>query len=411
MLYFLNRIIWSTAFVFLIGSGIYFSIKLRFKQFDIVGMVKSFRKSDGSSPFSSLAMSLGARIGVGSLAGVALAIKLGGIGSIFWIWISSLIVAINSYVESFLSVEYKKKDIGGPAYYISYGLGKKKVAFFYAFLIIITYVFGFLPIQSNTISRVFNGFGVSSFLVGFIIVVLSSFIIFGGRKSIISFISTLVPIMCLIYIFIGLYIIFISIDIIPNIIASIISEAFNYKALGVGIIVSLIIGFRRGIFSTEAGIGTSAIAAASSSSKDGVKCGLVQVVGVYFTSLIICTITALVILCSDYNSLMSTSINGIEVTSYAFNYHFGRLGDVILIVSIILFSFSTIIAGYYYGESNLRFLINNKLAILFLKVSTLILLFIGSVISPNIIWNIVDILVGLLAIINVSSIFLLRDEV
>lgn len=409
MLEVINRLVWSIAFVFLVGSGIYFSFKLNFKQFDIKGMIKSFKL--GGDAFSSLSMSLGARIGVGSLAGVALAIKMGGIGSIFWIWISSLIVSINSYVESFLAVKYKKKDTGGPAYYIRDGLGKKKVAFCYAFLIIITYIFGFLTIQSNTISKVFNGFGISSFLVGSIIVVLSGFIIFGGRKNIISFISFLVPIMCLIYIITGLYIIFINIDIIPNIIIDIVREAFNYKALGVGVVIPLIIGFQRGIFSTEAGIGTGAIAASSTNGGNPSRQGLVQVVGVYFTSLIICTITALIILTSNYNSLMVGNINGIEVTSYAFNYHLGKLGDVILIISIILFSFSTIIAGYYYGESNLRFMVNNKGSILFLKVLTLFLLFIGSIISPNIIWNMVDILVGILAIINVSSIFLLKSKV
>ena len=404
----INRLVWSVAFVFLFGSGIYFSFKLRFKQFDIRGMIRCLKNGDA---FSSLSMSLGARIGVGSLAGVALAIKMGGIGSIFWIWVSSLIVSINSYVESFLAVKYSKKDIGGPAYYIRDGLGKKRIAFCYAFLIIITYIFGFLTIQSNTISRVFNGFGISSFLVGLIIVIISGFIIFGGKKKIVSFISTLVPVMCLIYIVTGLYIIFINIDIISGIIVSIIKEAFNHKSLGVGVIVSLIIGFRRGIFSTEAGIGTGAIAASSVSCENPSRQGFIQVVGVYFTSLIICTTTALIILTSNYNSLVAGNINGIEVTSYAFNYHLGRLGDIILIISIILFSFSTIIAGYYYGESNLRFMANNKGGIWFLKIVTLILLFLGSIISSNIIWNMIDILVGLLAIINVSSIFLLRNEV
>ena len=155
----INRLVWSVAFVFLFGSGIYFSFKLRFKQFDIRGMIRCLKNGDA---FSSLSMSLGARIGVGSLAGVALAIKMGGIGSIFWIWVSSLIVSINSYVESFLAVKYSKKDIGGPAYYIKDGLGKKRIAFCYAFLIIITYSILFLSIQTNTIINTLNYFNIDT---------------------------------------------------------------------------------------------------------------------------------------------------------------------------------------------------------------------------------------------------------
>ena len=405
----INRLVWSIAFVFLIGSGLYFTFKLRFRQFNIKGMIDSFKY--GNDLFSSLSMSLGARIGVGSLAGVGLAIKMGGVGTIFWIWISSIIVVINSFVESFLAVKYKMNNIGGPSYYIRDGLGKKRLSFVYAFLIIITYIFGFLTIQSNTITRVFNGFGFSSLLIGFIIVIISSYIIFGGDKYIISFMSKLVPIMCLIYLLVGLYILFININVLPSIILSIIKEAFNYKSLGIGVITSLIIGFRRGIFSTEAGIGTGAIASSTSLDNSPIRQGYVQIVGVYFTSLVICTITALIILTSNYNSVIFNSINGIEITSYAFNYHLGRFGDFILIISIILFSFSTIIAGYYYGENNLKFITSKGAFIFILKIVTLILLFIGSVMSAGIIWNMVDILVGLLAIINVSSLFMLRKKI
>lgn len=420
MLNVINKLLWAVATVFLVGGGIYFSFLYRFIQFDFKNMLKSFKKKKGVkiTPFQTLTMALGARIGVGSLAGIALAIYMGGVGTIFWIWVTSIITSSNAFTESVMAVIYRQKDKdscnGGPAYYIKKGLGNINLARIYAVLIIIAYIFGFLTIQTNTIAKSLDGFiGLPPIIIGIIVAMLSAIIIFSGVKAIANVTSKLVPIMGLGYLILGIIIMFNNISIIPNIFLSIIKEAFNFKALGIGVLTSFIIGVQRGIFSNEAGIGTGAIAASATDSNNPVGQGLVQVVGIYFTSLIVCTVTAIIILTSNYNSLVLDNINGIEITSYALNYHMGNFGGIVLILAIFFFSFSTIISGYYYGESNLRFLIpkNNKKYIMVLKIVTIIVLLYGSIANPTILWNSVDILVALMAIINIYSLVKMKNDV
>lgn len=416
----INKILWAIATVFLVGGGLYFSFLYKFIQFDIKNMFKSFKKDDNSqiTPFQTLTMALGARIGVGSLAGIALAIHIGGIGTVFWIWVSSIITSSNAFVESALAGIYRKKDkhecIGGPAFYIEKGLKSRKLACVYAMLVIVTYIFGFLTIQTNTIARSLDDMlNVSPLVIGIVVSLLAALIIFGGVKSIAKATSKLVPIMGIGYLLVGLVIVYNNISIIPEILFNIFKEAFNVKALGIGVLTSFVIGVQRGVFSNEAGIGTGAIASASTDSDNAIGQGLIQVIGIYFTSLVVCTVTAFIILTSNYNTISFENINGIEITSYALNYHMGDFGSIILVLAILFFSFSTIISGYYYGESNLRFLFpsGNKKMILVLKIITILLLVYGSVASPSSLWNAVDILVAIMAIINVISLFYLKDSV
>ncbi|MBQ7140849.1 MAG: alanine:cation symporter family protein [Bacilli bacterium] len=415
---FINKILWSITTILMIYSGIYFTFKLNGIQFRFKDIFKSLKKSNNDntiSPFETLTMALAGRIGVGSLAGVALSIYIGGIGTIFWMWVTALICAPNAFSESVLGVLYHKKDndiyVGGPSYYINYGLKKKKLSNLYAFLIIITYIFGFLSIQSNTITKsITDVISIEPIIIGIIITLVTSLIIFSGVKGIAKVTSALVPIMSLIFILISLFIIGINIDKIPNVIVGIVKHAFNFKALGMGIFSTFIIGLQRGIFSNEAGIGTGAIASAISNDNP-VKQGLLQVLGIYFTTLVICTITAFVIILSNYNTLILNDINGIEITNYAFSFFIGKLGNLTVIISIVLFAFSTIVAGYYYGESNLKFLVKNDKYTFILKVVTLFMLLISSVVSSNILWNFVDIFVAVLGIINIISIFYLRKDI
>lgn len=420
MLGIINKILWAVATIFLVGGGVYFSFLYKFIQFDFKNMARSFKKDRNAkiTPFQTLTMALGARIGVGSLAGIALAISIGGIGTVFWIWVSSIITSSNAFVESVLAVVYRKKDgdecNGGPAFYIKNGLNAPKIARFYAIIIIIAYIFGFLTIQTNTIAKSLdNILNISPFVIGVIVAVISSVVIFGGIKTIASVTSKLVPIMGIGYLLVGLVIMFNNITILPEVLKGVVSEAFNFKSLGIGVLTSFIIGVQRGIFSNEAGIGTGAIAASSTDTNNAIGQGLIQVVGIYFTSLIVCSVTAFIILTTDYNTLSFENINGIEITSYALNYHMGSFGSIVLVIAILLFSFSTIISGYYYGESNLKFLFptNNKKVVILLKVITIILLLYGSVASPTFLWNSVDVLVAIMAIINVVSLFLLKDDV
>lgn len=420
MIEIINKLLWAVATIFLVGGGIYFSFLYKFIQFDFKSMFKSFRKDENCeiTPFQTLTMALGARIGVGSLAGIALAIHIGGVGSVFWIWVSSIFTSSNAFVESVLAVIYKKKDKhgcnGGPAFYIEKGVKSRKLACLYAVLVVIAYIFGFLTIQTNTIARFLNDMlKISPLIIGIIVSIISAIIIFGGVKSIAQVTAKLVPVMGMGYLLVGLIIIYNNISIVPDLFFNIVKEAFNIKSLGVGVLTSLVIGVQRGVFSNEAGIGTGAIAAASTDSNNAIGQGLIQVIGIYFTSLVVCSVTAFIILTSNYNTVLFENINGIEITSYALNYHMGNFGSIILVLAILFFSFSTIISGYYYGESNLKYLFpnNNEKKVFLLKILTVVLLVYGSIASPSFLWNVVDILVAIMAIINILSLFCLKDKV
>ena len=296
---------------------------------------------------------------------------------------------------------------GGPFYYISMGLKKKYLAIVYALIFVFAYIFGFLTIQSNTISKIVTEIvPVNGFVIGMVVVVMTSLIIFKGVKEIASVVSKLVPFMAILYICTCLFIIFGNISRLGNIIKLIISSAFNPRSFLTGFIV----GTTKSIFSTEAGLGTGAIASSASSSTNEVEQGLIQVFGIHFDTFVVSTLTIFVILLSPYNILNLSNINGIEITKYAFNYHLGTFGGLILTISIILFAFSTIIGGYYYGEIALKFLIKDLNTKLF-KIIVLVLLLISTVISPTIIWNLIDKSIVILAIINTISLVMMRKEI
>ena len=417
----INTIVWGIATVFLIICGLFYTYKLNFIQFNFKKIFKSLKNNERDkssiSPFKTLTLALAARIGVGSLAGIALGIYKGGVGVVFWIWLSSLITLPNSFVESTLAVMFHEKDgkyyIGGPAYYINKGLCLKKLSIIYALIIFLCYIGGFLAIQSNTIATSMKTYlDISPMTTGIVVAIISYFVISHGLKRIANFTSFLVPIMGIAYMVISLTLIVLNIDIIPSIISNIFREAFNFKALGWGIISSIIIGVQRGIFSSEAGMGTGAVASGTSDTKYPVKQGYIQMLGVYFTTFIICTSTVFVILTSNVNISEFTNPNGIEITLSALNSHLGSFGTVVLIFALLSFAFSTIISGYYYGESNLKYLDKkmNKTKISILNIFVVGILFYGAIGSPSILWNTVDIGAGLLAIINSFAMIKLHKE-
>lgn len=420
MLKIITSFLWSIAIVFLLGGGLYFSIKLKFPQLKISSLFKGFHKDSKSSvsPFRSLTMSLAARIGVGSLAGVALAIYTGGPGTIFWIWVAGIITSVNAFCESYMGAKYQEKDgdayKGGPSYYIKHGLKNKKLASLYAILIIISYIVGFMTIQANTITTsIHSTYGFSPIVIGIVLAFISGISIMRGLDEIANITSKLVPLMGIGYILLSGSIILMNLNKIGVVLMEIIMDAFSMKAIRGGILTTFVIGMQRGVFSTEAGLGTGAIASSCSHTNNKVNLGLIQVLGIYFTVFVVCTSTALLILTSDYTMLSFENMNGIELTQYALNYHLGRSGIIVLIVSVVSLAYSTIVAGYYYGESNLKYLIKNasKTQINILKIVTIILLVIGSIMNATILWNIVDILVAILAIINMYVLMKLRKEI
>ncbi len=420
MLNLINKILWSIATSIILISSLYLTIILKFPQFKVKQMFYGlFEKNNkGLQPIQVLMMTLAGRIGIGSIAGVALAIYIGGIGSIFWIWIISFLASVLAFCETVLGIRYNELEfgdiyIGGPSFYINKGLKFKKVAFIYAILILVSYIGGFLGIQSNTISKsLFMIFNINPIYVTMIIVLLTGFVIFGGIQKIADFTTKLVPIMTIFYLGIVIYIIAINFEIIPTMILEIVSSAFNFKSFFGGFLLTFIVGIQRGIFSSEAGIGTGAIAS-STNRCNSINQGYIQILGVYITNMLICTATAFVIILSNYNNVIFEDINGIEIVLYAFRYHLGSLGNIVVIISIFLFSFSTILTGYYYGEASLKYLLkninNNKVIIL--KLITLLMLFIGGVISSSFIWSFVDIFVAILTIINIIAIILLKNSI
>lgn len=422
MLEILNKLVWAVATALIFISGIYFTAKLKAVQFEFNEMFKNLlkqgNKDNGISPIQSFLMTLGSRIGVGSIAGVSLALYIGGPGSIFWMWISAILAASNTFAETVLGIIYRKKDgddyKGGPSYYIKYGLNKPFLGGIYAIIILVSYVGGFVGIQGNTITKsVRELIDISPIVIGFLLVLVTSIIIYGGLKKIASFSSKLVPLMTILYIGIAVFVSIKNITLIPSIFKTIIVSAFSLKSVYGGFIYSLIVGIQRGIFSNEAGLGTGSITSSTSSTDSPTSQGYIQVLGIYITTLLICTATAIIVMTTNYNELVLSDVNGIEITSYAFKYHLGSFGNMLLFISVLLFSFTTILTGYYDGESSLKYFFNkiSPIHLNILKIVSLLVLFLGCIISSTMLWSFVDILVAFLAIINIYTLFKLKKDI
>ena len=401
---FMLSITWYAASILIIYSGIKYSFKYKFIQFKIkefISAIKSKSKND-VSPLASLSMSLAAKIGVGSLSGVALALYFGGIGSIFWMCIISMLVSINTYVECKLGIKYRDRIgfvfVGGPSFYIRKCLNNRYLSILYGILVIVTYSGLFLSIQSNTIVSVLSEFNISINLIVIALSLVTFIIIIKGAHNIFLVDSILVPVMLIFYLIVGGYAIFNSNNLF-GIFKIMISEAFNIKS----IIPVFLVGMQRAIFISESGIGTSAISASACDNEPS-KQGLLEILGIHITTFLVCFITFLIIVTSDYNIIDFGNINGIEIVMYAFNYHFGNFGKIMLAIITILFAFSTIISGYFFGENNVRIFTNNKKIINMFKILVILVIVISGYVSPNILWNLTDYFIAILAIINVSSI-------
>lgn len=414
-----NNVLWILVINLIIFISIYLTIKLKGIQFKIFKMFcalfnKGKTRSEINS-FKALMLTLAGKIGVGSISGIALAIYIAGPGTMFWIWLISLLAIPLVYAETFLGIRYREKNSsgefnGGPSYYIKNGLDKYNLGAIYSIIIIISYLVGFVSIQSNTIVKsLISIVDIKPILVGIILSLITSFIIFGGIKKIVDATSKIVPIMSIIYVFLGIVIIFRNIDIIPSIFKVIIISAFNYKTFGVGLVTVMITGIRRGIFSNEVGIGTGSIAASINQDNDIIRSGYVQMFGVYITSFLICTVTGLMVIISNYGILNVSDPNGIEIAIYSFNYHFGNLGNIILVVLIVLFAFSTILSAYYYGEVSLNYFNRNNSYIV--KIVLILMVLLGSIFSSTSIWVFTDIFIAILVIINIYAIYKLREKI
>jgi AGCS family alanine or glycine:cation symporter len=416
-----NDILWSyILIVMLIGCAIWFTIKSKFVQFrmmkEMISVLgDSTNKQEGRehhiSSFQAFMVSLASRIGTGNLAGVATAITIGGPGAVFWMWIVALLGSSSAFIESTLAQLYKVhgKDsfVGGPAYYMKKGLKQPWMGILFAILIIFTFSFAFNSVQSNTICAAFEqAFQVDNRTMGIILTGLSLAIFFGGIQRIAKVSSIIVPVMAAGYIILAIAIIAMNIHHIPYVLKTIVTHAFGWEqAIGGGIGVAIMQGVKRGLFSNEAGMGSAPNVAATADVSHPVKQGLIQALGVFTDTLIICSCTAFIILFSGVP--LSGEANGVQLTQLALDSQIGSWGSIYVAIAILFFAYSSIIGNYYYGEANIRYITNNKkVMVLFRLLSGGMVLF-GSLASLDLAWSLADVCMGLMTICNLIAITLL----
>lgn len=414
--------LWNITIVILLGVGLFFTITTGFVQLRLFPQsIKEMwfgRAAEGSSltPFQAFATGLASRVGVGNVSGVATAIALGGEGAVFWMWVTAFVGMASAFAESTLAQVFKVQDKdgsfrGGPAYYITQGLRSRSFAWVFAVIFIFTYGCAFNAVQANSIVEATNNaWHWQSEYVGLGLVLLSAVLIWGGIKRIAIFSSALVPVMALFYLIMAVIILGMNIDKVPQVIIGIYRSAFNFEAAAGGFFGSLVskamlMGIKRGLYSNEAGMGSAPNAAAAAHVKHPASQGLVQMLGVFVDTMVVCSCTAIIILLSD--NYGSESLKSISLTQQALNYHVGEFGVHFLAFILLLFAFSSIIGNYAYAESNVRFLKNKTWVVVFFRLCVLFFIYFGAVRSGNVVWNFADTIMAVMAIINLVAIVLL----
>ncbi|NMB07899.1 MAG: sodium:alanine symporter family protein [Tissierellia bacterium] len=418
----INGVLWGPILLIaLLGTGIMFTFKLKFIQ---IGKLKTaikqiFRKSEsktdevGLSPFQSLATAIAAQVGTGNLAGVATAMVSGGPGAIFWMWISAFFGMATIFAEAVLGQLFRKTDngelVGGPAYYIKYGLKNNFLAGFFAVSIIVALGFMGNMVQSNSMAVVINNaFNIPTIVTGIVVAILAYLIFAGGVERIGSFTEKIVPFMAALYILGTLVIVIFHYENIIPAFKMIINGAFNTKAvvggaIGVTIKESIRYGVARGLFSNEAGMGSTPHAHAVAKVDDPVQQGLIAILGVIVDTGIVCTLTALVILTTG---VMGTGLNGAELTQKAFEVGLSGIGPNIggyfVAITLFFFAFSTITGWYYFGETNIKFLFGND-SVKFYRIIVLIMLILGTTLDVTLVWELADIFNALMVIPNLIA--------
>jgi AGCS family alanine or glycine:cation symporter len=422
----INDAIWGYVLIgVLIICGIWFTWKTKGVQFRMVGeMLRLLADSATSgtdslsdkdknhkhiSSFQACAVSVATRVGTGNLAGVATAIAIGGPGAVFWMWVIALIGSATAFIESTLGQLYKQRQkdsfVGGPAYYIKRGLHCNWMAYLFAVLITITFGLSYNSIQSNTIcGAMYKAFGWNPLLVGSILSVVALIIIFGGLQRIANVSAVMVPLMAIGYFVLVMVIIIMNIEHIPHVLKVIITNAFGLEQ-GVGgtIGATIMNGVKRGLFSNEAGEGSAPNVAAAATVSHPVKQGLIQALGVFTDTLLVCSCTAFMILISGLYS--TPELNGIALTQAALNSEIGAFGPTFIAIAILLFAFSSIIGNYYYGEANIRFMTSSNAVLTVYRVfSGGVLVMFGAMASLEIVWNLGDLCMAMLTACNLVAI-------
>ena len=414
----------------LIPTGLYFTIRTGVVQLRLLPeMFRTLvepggRDPEGNrniSPFRAFSISAASRVGTANIAGVALAISLGGPGAMFWMWLTAIVGGATAFAESALGQLYKLKDgpnfRGGPAYYIRHGLKMKKLGLIFAVIVAITYGIVFNTVQSNSIvDAVGTSFGVedSNFMftaITGLVIALGAYAIFaGGAKRISNVSAYLVPIMAGLYLIVGIIVVAMNIEAVPGMIGTIFTDAFSMHSISGGAIGSImLVGVQRGLFSNEAGIGSVPNAAATASASHPAKQGFVQALGVYFDTILVCSITAFIILLS--NPEYGSSAEGMQLTQTALSGQLGQWAIHFLTFAIFLFAFSSILGNYYYGEANIEHLTTSRTALRVYQVIVMVAVFIGSIAALDIVWSAADIFMAIMALINLFALLMLSPLV
>ncbi len=409
--------------ILLIIAGIYFTVRTRFAQFRLIKQqfITILEKPSDSkkvSSFQALIVSTASRVGTGNIIGVSTALCLGGFGSVFWMWIIAILGGASAFVESVLAQIYKKKSkdgcVGGPAYYIQSALKSRWLAVIFSICLILTYAFGFNMLASYNLQSTFQNYdfynpSVTPWVVGGICAILVGYCLFGGGKRIIKISSLLVPIMGVAYVLVALIITMLNIGTLPSVFATIFTEAFDLKAIFGGISGScLMYGIKRGLFSNEAGVGSAPNASASAEVSHPAKQGLSQILSVFIDTLLICSATAFMCMCSGVEP--SESLSGAPYIQQALATTLGDFGPIFITVAMVLFAFTTLLGNLYYVDQMWLFLFKKqppKWFLIVYRIFASIIIFIGARLSAGLLWDIADVTMGLMAIINVPVILYL----
>lgn len=428
---FINDVLWGSVMIYLLfGAGCWFTWRTGFVQFRYIRQVgKSLKNSISPQPggltsFQSLCTSLAARIGSGNMAGVALAITAGGPGAVFWMWVAAIIGMATSFAECALAQLYKERDRhgqfrGGPAWYMARGLGMRWMGVLFAIFLLIAYGLVFNSVQANSVSRALKfAFDFPPIATGIVMAIAALLVIVRGIKGVAQMMQWFVPVMALMWVVTSLVVCLINIDQLPDILISIIKSAFGWQEAAGGVAgytlsQAITSGFQRSMFSNEAGMGSTpnAAAAAASWPPHPAAQGIVQMIGIFIDTLVVCSATAMLVLLAG-NGTTYAPMEGIQLVQKAMTVLVGDWGPAFVAVIVILFAFSSIVVNYIYAENNLYFLnLDNKRTIWILRIATCSTVVVGTLLSFPLLWQLADIIMACMAITNLTAILLLSPVV
>ncbi len=421
---FINDALYSyILIILLVAGGLYFTFRTKFVQFRMIGeqvrvVGEKPANKKGVSSFQALMVSTASRVGTGNIIGVSTAICLGGFGSVFWMWIIALIGGASAFIESTLAQIYKKRgpdsSYGGPAYYIEAALRCRPLAIVFSILLILTYGVGFNMLASYNLQSTFSSYGFynakyTPWIIGLILAILVGYCLFGGGKRVIKATSFLVPFMGVAYILVALVIICLNITSLPSVFSRIFSEAFDFRAIFGGFGGSCIMyGIKRGLFSNEAGVGSAPNASASADISHPAKQGLVQILSVFIDTILVCSATAFMCMCSGVDP--TAEISGAPYVQMALKETLGAFGPIFITVAMVLFAFTTLLGNLYYVDKAFSHILGKIPSRSFLYayyVIASLLIFVGAGLDADMLWNIADVTMGLMAVINMPVIIIL----